>query len=48
LGPETDVRAALGRCGLYPDDAPPLAAEIRQRVSNSVPPGEDVMRALEY
>ena len=48
LGQDIEVRAALARCGLYPDDAPPLAAEIRQRVANAVPPGEDVMRALEY
>ncbi len=48
LGETTDLRAALARCGLYPDDAPPLPVEIRQRVANVLPPGEDVLRALEY
>ncbi len=48
LGERIDLRAALGRCGLYPADAAPLPAEIRQRVGNDLAPGEGVLRALEY
>ena len=48
LGETVNLRDAIRRCGIYPEDSDEIGVDIRDRVRNAIGPDEQTLCALPY